>query len=353
VRKNGKLESAAWDEALDLVAAKLGRATAALASTRLPAEALSLFKQVFADKLGSSMVTSIEEHTTNAAQNRLAFKLGHSFEGALRDLQFADVVVAIGADLVANHQVAGFLVKRALSHGVKLIVIDTQQTEFTDLADVVLQLREGTDRELLLGLAGRISLERASQATGVSAQVLTTANQLVLTAKRPVFVYGKGLTRADSTEALAALRLLAQAVNGKLISTKGKANSAAAALYGLDQAFDARGAQAVYLALGDDEPSQRLIERVRGAPFVVVQASYTSPATELADVVLPVAMWAEQGGHYINLEGRVQEARAALTPPGSACTNAAALQALADRLGVTVNQSWRDGLSRVAAVNVE
>jgi formate dehydrogenase major subunit len=51
-----------------------------------------------------------------------------------------------------------------------------------------------------------------------------------------------------------------------------------------------------------------LIQRLEQAPFLVVQASYASELTEQADVVLPVEIWAEQEGHYLNLEGRLQKA---------------------------------------------
>ena len=49
VRKNGKLEEAGWDEALELVAGRLkdaGAASAALATARLTNEELVVFKQL-------------------------------------------------------------------------------------------------------------------------------------------------------------------------------------------------------------------------------------------------------------------------------------------------------------------
>ena len=48
---------------------------------------------------------------------------------------------------------------------------------------------------------------------------------------------------------------------------------------------------------------------------------------------LPVTTWAEQSGHYVNLEGRVQEAHAALQPVDGVRSNAEALQAVAQALG--------------------
>ena len=90
------------------------------------------------------------------------------------------------------------------------------------------------------------------------------------------------------------------------------------------------------MALGDDTPSQRLIQRLEKAPFLAVQASYVSRLTAMADVVLPVEMWAEQEGHYLNLEGRLQKANRVLTAPEGVRSNADALEALAGKLGLPV-----------------
>jgi NADH dehydrogenase/NADH:ubiquinone oxidoreductase subunit G len=64
VRKNGALKAATWDEALSEVASHFKDAAdnlAAVVSSRQPIEALYGFKQLFADKLGSNLVTSTEE----------------------------------------------------------------------------------------------------------------------------------------------------------------------------------------------------------------------------------------------------------------------------------------------------
>ena len=96
------------------LAGKNGYNVAALTSTRLPAEGLYQFKQLFADKMGSEMVTSIEEGMTTKLPGVLAQELGQPFEGRLDALKEADCVVTIGVDLVDNHQVAGFFIKRNL-----------------------------------------------------------------------------------------------------------------------------------------------------------------------------------------------------------------------------------------------
>jgi NADH dehydrogenase/NADH:ubiquinone oxidoreductase subunit G len=90
---------------------------------------------------------------------------------------------------------------------------------------------------------------------------------------------------------------------------------------------------------------------LEGAPFVAVQASYVSPATAMADVVLPVEMWAEQEGHYLSLEGRLQEAHRGLTSPEEVRSNVAVLQAMAGAMGITLDTGWKKGLSKRVPTN--
>jgi NADH dehydrogenase/NADH:ubiquinone oxidoreductase subunit G len=125
---------------------------------------------------------------------------------------------------------------------------------------------------------------------------------------------------------------------------KGKANSMAAAAYKLNKAFEPQGRQAVYVALGDEKPAPSMTKQLEGAPFIAVQASYVSPVTAMADVVLPVEMWAEQEGHYLNLEGRLQEAHRGLVPPSDVWSNTKVFEAIAERVGIAIDGDWHNNL---------
>lgn len=72
--------------------------------------------------------------------------------------------------------------------------------------------------------------------------------------------------------------------------------------------------------------------RLRGLDLLVVADFLRSETAELADVVLPVAQWAEEDGTMTNLEGRVLRRRALREPPPGVRTDLAVLAALADRL---------------------
>ncbi|MGD0709067.1 MAG: molybdopterin-dependent oxidoreductase [Anaerolineaceae bacterium] len=368
VRKNGSLKAATWDEALEAVSSHLkplAGKIAALTSSRLSAESLYLFKQIFADHLRSEMVTTIEEGTTTLAASSLANEKGKSFESKLEAIQKADVVVLFNTDLVDEHEVAGFFVKRNIPNGTKVVVVDSQENKFSVLAEKTLKPVKATDADVVEGLiAALLKMGVAKNKTeesnekllvakiekaGVPADELNEVVKLVAAAENAVFIYGK----RTSAEGLKSIAELAELLSASLVGVKGEANSLAAAQLGLEKTFKLDGHQAAYLALGDDEPSQQLLKKLEGVPFLVVQASYVSPLTAIADVVLPVGNWMEQEGHYLSLEGRLQEAHQAIKPAEDILSNEAALQAVAKKLDVKANDHWKKALTqRISPIEI-
>ncbi|MBQ1046680.1 MULTISPECIES: molybdopterin oxidoreductase family protein [unclassified Micromonospora] len=76
----------------------------------------------------------------------------------------------------------------------------------------------------------------------------------------------------------------------------------------------------------------RVESRLRDLDLLVVADFVRSETAELADVVLPVAQWAEEDGTMTNLEGRVLRRRALREPPAGVRTELEILAALAGRL---------------------
>jgi assimilatory nitrate reductase catalytic subunit len=79
--------------------------------------------------------------------------------------------------------------------------------------------------------------------------------------------------------------------------------------------------------------ARRVISRLKDLDFLSVSDFFLSETAELADVVLPSAMWAEEDGTMTNLEGRVIRRRRALDPPIDVPDDLQLLATLADRLG--------------------
>jgi assimilatory nitrate reductase catalytic subunit len=74
-------------------------------------------------------------------------------------------------------------------------------------------------------------------------------------------------------------------------------------------------------------------ERLAALDLLVVADAFLSETCQQADIVLPIAQWAEEEGTMTNLEGRVLLRRRAKPPPDGVWTDAQIIKALADRLG--------------------
>lgn len=67
--------------------------------------------------------------------------------------------------------------------------------------------------------------------------------------------------------------------------------------------------------------------------FIVVSDVYPTPTTEIADVILPAAMWIEREGLYGNSERRTQHFDQLIEPPGDAMSDTWQLIEVARRMG--------------------
>lgn len=367
VRKDGALKPATWDEALETVVKKLKPAidqpsfgVAALASNRLPVESLHAFKQIFDAGFKSNTVTSLEEGKYTRLSSELAAQLGKPFEGKLDALQHAGSVLVYGANLLEEHEVAGFMIRRNLQYGMHLVVVDSPANDLGQLANCALAPKAGTEKELLVGLSAAAAklgqnhnlhhgnpdpvVAAAAEKCGLSSDLLLEAAFKFAAADQPVILFDPA--RVKDLDTLKALVDLAETCGAVLVDPKGSANSLAAAQFGLDRTFALNGYQAAYVVLGDDVPSERLVKTLENTPFLVVQASHASRLTAQADVVLPVENWFEQDGTYLNADGRLQEAHKVLTAKETVRSNQAVLEELADRLGIQITHNWEQDLQQ-------
>jgi formate dehydrogenase major subunit len=77
----------------------------------------------------------------------------------LKDMEKPDVIFCIGTNMTECHPVAATRLKKAIANGAKMIVADPRAIGLTDMADIHLPLRVGSDAALLLGMAHVIQRE--------------------------------------------------------------------------------------------------------------------------------------------------------------------------------------------------
>jgi len=80
---------------------------------------------------------------------------------------------------------------------------------------------------------------------------------------------------------------------------------------------------------------ESLFEALKKLEYLVVVDAYNSPFSEIADVVLPLALNLEKDGTFTSFDRTVQRVRSAAPAPGEAHTSTEIIGAVADRMGYT------------------
>lgn len=158
IKKNGKFESATWDEAYDFIADNLKRikqsngpdAIAGISSARTPNEENYLMQKFIRAVIGTNNIDCCARvcHSPTALGMQMTFGTGAA-TNSIEDLKYTDFIFVIGANPNAAHPVTGAKIRQKLMKGVKSIVADPRKTELTKYATYHLQLRPGTNVALL------------------------------------------------------------------------------------------------------------------------------------------------------------------------------------------------------------
>jgi formate dehydrogenase alpha subunit len=247
VRKNGVLQEASWEEALDLITARFKEATpetfgllASGKNTNEDAYVLQKFARVV-------MGTNNVEYCGRLCHSPSAAGLGPTVGSGVMpisqlDLELADCIFLVGVNLKETFPLMTMRVLRAKEKGARVIVMDPRKTITARyLGDIHLQLKPGTDAAVLNAMM-RIILDEgledkafiAARTTGIEAlrqhlssldlgeiaaisgvplETIRDAALAYAEAETGCVLFDQGLnqhvTGADNVKALASLALLA------------------------------------------------------------------------------------------------------------------------------------------------
>ena len=328
VRRDGKLRQASWPEAFAAIADRMsglsGDRIAALAGDLCCAESMMALKDLMT-AVGSPHLDCRQD----GAQLNPALRAGYLFNSGIAGIEQADAILIVGA----NPRLEATLVnarirKRWLTGELTVGVIGPE-------ADL-------TYRTQHLG-TGPETLTEVADGSHAFCSVLDAA-------ERPMVIVGMGaLTRSDATQVLGRAARIAERFGmvGESWNGFNVLHTAAARVGGLDLGFVPAeggrdlagilegcqsGAIGLVWLLGADE-----IDVARlGQAFVVYQGHHGDRGAHRADVILPGAAYTEKNATYVNMEGRVQQARLAVFPPGEAREDWKILRAFSEVAGHTL-----------------
>ena len=341
VRRDGKLVPASWDEAFGAIAERMR----ALPGDRMAAVAgdLACIESMFALRLLMDAAGSPHRDCRqDGAAIDPSVRAGYLFNTTIAGIEDADFCLLIGTDPRWEAPLVNARLRKRWRRGGFSVARVGARTETTYAVEEL-----GNDPTLLAAIA---------DGSHPLAQRLKDA-------KAPMLIVGMGaIGRPDGAAVLAAARRIADGCGLVRDGWNGfnLLHTAAARVGGLDVGFvpasggrDMAGILAgaaagdiglVWLLGADEFDMARL-----GRAFVVYQGHHGDAGAHRADVVLPGAAYTEKDGLYANMEGRVQEGRRAVFPPGEAREDWKILRAFSAALGRPLPFDTLDELRRKIA----
>ncbi|HLW01558.1 MAG TPA: NADH-quinone oxidoreductase subunit NuoG [Ktedonobacterales bacterium] len=234
VRKNGQLEEATWDEALDLVATKLQEiakrdgphAVGGIGSTHTTNEESYLFQKLFRAAIGTNNV----DHHHGLFPQTEAGQLPWAWTDSIAGLDKASHIVLFAADPYERQPIIDLRIKKALRAGAKIYVVANKPTRLDRLATLRLEYQPGQLDAVVRGLLNVVltenlargpyveqhpeflnslqtptgAAEHAARIAGVDAEALRALAREIAGAKGAVLLYDERAARDEEAPALAA-----------------------------------------------------------------------------------------------------------------------------------------------------
>ena len=161
--ESGELEPATWDEALDLVASRLGalrdefggQSIAAFACARSANEDIYMLQKMARCAFKTNNVDNCARVCHGPSVAGLAQTLGSgAMTNPITDIaENAQVIMLVGSNPEEAHPVIGMQIRRAVERGTKLIVVDPRDIGLAARADIHLKLKPGTNVAFANGMA--------------------------------------------------------------------------------------------------------------------------------------------------------------------------------------------------------
>ena len=349
IKRDGRWADCDWDTAFAAVVEGLGGiarddagSLAALASPSSTTEELYLLQKLLRG-LGSQ---SIDHRLRQRDFHAQSVEPLYPAAPPLGDLETADAVLLIGAYPRHEQPLLNLRLRKAALRGAAIVVVDTLEQPFnygltgqhvckpSALVDCLTQLSSDVAARTGDALAARGGVE-----AGVPELEAGVAR--LVAAERPVVLVGATLEQHPRRSVLLELAAgIAHLIGAPLGTLAAGANAAGAWLAGAvphrgpaGSALPSSGRTVAELLdtpprgcilLGfdpalDSAEAQRLQTALGQAECVVALSAFDSAALEaVADVVLPIAVFGENEGSFVNLNGTWQHFSAAVAPRGDA-----------------------------------
>jgi len=321
----GGLAPCTWEDALVKVAEKLMTTApediAVVAGDLIDAEALVAAKDLF-NKLNCDNLMTERGFPSSGAGTDI--RSNYLFNTSIAGIEEADALLIVGACPRFEAPLVNARIRKAWMHNELDVAMIGEPTDLTFTYDHL-----GNDISVLRDI---INGEHEYA-------------DVLLKAKRPMIIVGANpLTGQDGQSLMdlvsAGCDMLKKAGGvddgWRMMNVLQQTASQVAALdVGYKAGLDKLGAPKVVYMMGADS-GKVTRESLPADAFVVYQGHHGDAGAVMADVILPGAAYTEKTGTFVNMEGRSQETRRALTPPALARDDWKIIRALSEISGNTL-----------------
>lgn len=344
-KKGGRLIPATWDDAIRHVAERLdaiandhGRnSIGILGSPRLTNESVFSLRKFATELVGT------ENYAVSERSNLKTFfaNLGGPL-ATHRDIRFAKTILLIGGEPEEDQPLTGKQIRQAVRNGgARLIIANSVPIRLREQAAQFIHIRPNSEDAFVLALmdqgtnsvAGKLGVE-TSELDAVRKALQETQGDVVI-------VFGDELSAAAHA-VLAQLPQQLAADNRRVLlhplplfnNSVGAHDMMSDSGVTADEILAEAGktVRALYVAGG--LKSDSITESLPQLDFLVVQELFQTEVTEVADVVLPAASYAEMDGTFTNNAGQVQRVRLSIPPLNQARADWVITSQIANELGV-------------------
>ena len=249
IRRDGKLEPASWDKALDLVTLKLKEIQA-----RYGTDSIAFFSSAKTTneenflmmKLARAVFkTNNVDHCARLCHSSTVVGLAGTFgSGAMTNsiscVEEADLIFVTGSNTTEQHPLIGTRIINAVRKGAKLIVADNRKIRLAKFADMHIRAKNGTDvamlnsmmnviiregledkefvktrtenDEALAKLVADYPPEKVAGIVGVAPEEIIEAARMFAKAKKAMIIYSMGITQhthgVDNVKTVANITML-------------------------------------------------------------------------------------------------------------------------------------------------
>ncbi len=359
LKVDGKWQTVTWDIALDKVAEHLNQVNpdevGVLASARATTEELYLLQKLMRAKGVANIDHRLRQTDFSDQDKAPQFPwLGM----ALPELEQQDVIVLVGSDVRRDQPMANHRIRKAVMKGARVIAINPVRLSFNYPVEQQVVAGPADLVKVLAGItraSGDLpqSLNDLEQSAVEQAEAIV---KLLQAADNATVILGNLAVQHPAYSSIRALAsVLAANTGAKLSYLAESANTVGAWLSGVLPhrvvGGEAAGAEGLHASdmlmkglksfiLFDVEPEfdcddpQKAEASMHHAKVIALTSYASDRMRGYADILLPVSMFAETSGTFVNTEGVQQSFRGATVAPGSAKPGWKVLRVLGNLLDV-------------------